>query len=253
MKILVVMEREMIIGNKNSIEYFQPVFEEETKDQMKKFEGNKKKKRKKKYMKLWGNCIPLSNYKGIENINVNYMLKRRKLRYKYEVANWKVFGDEKKKKEKETIYKGQIKSTSIKPRERVDQRNSENSAQRCKEHTFDHDSTVDESLVAAEHVDMNINHIGKQSQDIERNEILIHGNTCRTLEIVQSNKSEEYSPFPVIQFKSENQLSMKKAVWEEMFKFIQNNSDEELLHIDLDDPQIMRLVFSDGNWRSLSE
>jgi hypothetical protein len=53
---------------------------------------------KNKYIELWGNWVPLSNYKGIENINVNYMLKRRKLRYKYEVANWKVFGDEKQKK-----------------------------------------------------------------------------------------------------------------------------------------------------------
>jgi hypothetical protein len=41
---------------------------------------------------------------------------------------------------------------------------------------------------------------------------------------------------------------MKKAVWKEMFKFIQNNSDEELHHIDLNDPQIMKQVFSDGNW-----
>jgi hypothetical protein len=152
---------------------------------MKKFENNKKKKRKKKYMKLWGNCIPLSNYQGIENININYMMKRRRLRYKYEAAMWEVFGNEKQKKEKETIYKGLIKSKSNGPRERVDQRNSGSSVQRCKDPTFNHDSTVDESLVAAEHVDMNTNHIGKQSQDIELNEILIHGNTCRTLEIAQ--------------------------------------------------------------------
>jgi hypothetical protein len=58
--------------------------------------------------------------------------------------------------------------------------------------------------VAAKHVDMNTNHIGKQSQGIERNIILDHGTIWVKPEIVQSNKSEENSPFQVIQIKSEN-------------------------------------------------
>jgi hypothetical protein len=89
------------------------------------------------------------------------------------------------------VYKGLIKPRTIEPGERVDQRNSEDSVQRCKDLTFDHDSTVDESLVAAEHVDMNKNHIGKQSQGVKCNIILDHRTKCANPEIVQFNMSEE--------------------------------------------------------------
>jgi hypothetical protein len=49
--------------------------------------------------------------------------------------------------------------------------------------------------VVAEHADMNKNHIGKLSQGIERNDILIHGIKCRTLDIVQYGMSDEFKLF----------------------------------------------------------
>jgi hypothetical protein len=75
----------------------------------------------------------------------------------------------------------------------VNQRNSGKTVQRCGDLTFDHDSTVDEPLVAAVHKDMNNNHIGKQSQGVERFNLSIHGTKCRSLEIVRLGMGEELS------------------------------------------------------------
>jgi hypothetical protein len=153
---------------------------------MKKFEKGKRKKRKKKFKDLWNKCIPLSDFSGRNFINVNYMKQRREIRYKYEVLMYKVFGYEKLKKEVKTLYKGFIGDGTI------NQRSLEDSDRRCKDLTFNHDSNVDESLVAAEHDDMNEVHIGRQIQDIESTDILIHGTRCEALEIVQSKKNEEF-------------------------------------------------------------
>jgi hypothetical protein len=94
-------------------EFFQPGFEEVTQDQIRKLEKDKKKKRKKKFFKLWSDCISLSDYTGTNIINLQYMKKRRELRYKYEVINYTVFGFEKQKKEKKIIYKGLINSKAV--------------------------------------------------------------------------------------------------------------------------------------------
>jgi hypothetical protein len=114
------------------------------------------------------------------------MVKRREFRYNYELANYAVFGFE-KKKEEPIIYKGLINERKI------DQRNSENSVRKCEYLTFDHDFTVDEPLVAAEYNDMNKNHIGKQSQGIESIQISIHGTKFETSEIVQFNMGDEFN------------------------------------------------------------
>jgi hypothetical protein len=103
---------------KNYPELFEPGFEERTKKVVRKFEKGKRKKRKKKEFKLWNNCIRLSDYKGVMNINYEYMLKRREYRYKYECLNYAVFGYEKIKKENNTIYKSIITSKMNEPRER---------------------------------------------------------------------------------------------------------------------------------------
>jgi hypothetical protein len=47
--------------------------------------------------------------------------------------------------------------------ETINQRSSKNVEQKCEKLAFDHDSTVSWSLVAAEHDDTNLVHIGKQS------------------------------------------------------------------------------------------
>jgi hypothetical protein len=98
-------------------EYFEPSFEDVTQDAMRKLEKRARMKRKKKSFKLWNNCIPLSEYSGNQNINCQYMIKRRELRYKFEIVNYAVFGFEKKKKEKDIIYKGLINSSINEPGE----------------------------------------------------------------------------------------------------------------------------------------
>jgi hypothetical protein len=77
----------------------------------------------------------------------------------------------------------------------VNQRNSNETVRRCRDLTFNHDSTVGKSLVAAAHDDMNKNQIGKQSQDAESNVLSIHGKTCQNPEIVQTRMSEESNSF----------------------------------------------------------
>jgi hypothetical protein len=120
---------------------------------------------------LWGNCIPLSDYTIAEIINVYYMKKRREFRYKYEATNYAIFGYEKQKKETKIIYKSLINSKAIEPRERkLEALNRE-----CEGEVVDPQSMVDKPLVATEHEDMNINHIGRQSQGIESKNISFDG------------------------------------------------------------------------------
>jgi mRNA-degrading endonuclease RelE of RelBE toxin-antitoxin system len=69
-------------------EYFELSFEDVTQDTMRKLEKRARKKRKKKSFKLCNNCIPLSEYSGNQNINCHYMIKRRELRYKFEIVNY---------------------------------------------------------------------------------------------------------------------------------------------------------------------
>jgi hypothetical protein len=65
---------------------------------------------KKKRVKLWNNCIQLSRYSGLLNVNYQYMLKRREYIYKYEIVNYSVFGYEKTRKEANIVYKGIIET-----------------------------------------------------------------------------------------------------------------------------------------------
>jgi hypothetical protein len=132
----------------------------------------------------------------------------------------------------------------------VNQRNSENSVGRCEDLTFDHDSTVDEPLVAAEHKDINKNNIGKQSQGVESIDFSIHGTRCQNPEIVRFDRSEEVSSFPIIQFGPAIRLMKEEAVWKKasnLLKKFQINSDEELHHFNLDDPHITKHILGDGN------
>jgi cytochrome c peroxidase len=51
---------------------YEDEYEEESQNLIRKFE-----KRRKKNLKLWNNCIRLSEYSGDCNINLRYMIKRR--------------------------------------------------------------------------------------------------------------------------------------------------------------------------------
>jgi hypothetical protein len=81
----------------------------------------------------------------------------------------------------------------------VNQHNSGKTDQRCGNLPFNHDSTVDEPLPAAEHNDMNKNHIGRQNQGVEGFNFAIQGTKCQNSKIVQSGMSEEFSSFSDIQ------------------------------------------------------
>jgi hypothetical protein len=136
----------------------------------------------------------------------------------------------------------------------VNQRNSEKTVQRCGNLAFNYDSTVDKPLVAAEHKDKNKNHIGRQSQGVEGFNFSIHGTNCQNPKIVQLEKSEEFSSFPIIQFDPVSQKENEEAVWRKMFNLLKRNktnSDEELHHFDLKDLMIKKCIHSDGNWSFL--
>jgi hypothetical protein len=61
--------------------------------------------------------------------------------------------------------------------------------------TIDRQSIVDMSCTAAERKDMNKNHIGRQSQDVESFYYSIHGTICKNPGIVQLRMSEEFNTF----------------------------------------------------------
>jgi hypothetical protein len=119
------------------------------------------------------------------------MLKRRELRYKYEIVNYAVFGFEKQKKEKKIIYKGLINSKAVEPRRcKVEALDRE-----CEKQVVDRQSTVDKPLVTAEHNDMNKNHIGRQSQGVESNINLFDGKRYLTSETDSRNLIDEAHHF----------------------------------------------------------
>jgi hypothetical protein len=65
----------------------------------------------------------------------------------------------------------------------------------CEEQVKDGQSTVDKPLVAAEQVDMNKNHIGKQSQGVENNYNSFDGKNYLTSETGSRNSIEEAHHF----------------------------------------------------------
>jgi hypothetical protein len=100
---------------KKSPEVFEPGYEEKTKRVIRKLEKGKRKKRKKKNVRLWNNCIQLSKYSGVMIINYQYILKRREYRYKYEFVNYAVLWYE---KERNIIYIGIINTKINEPHQR---------------------------------------------------------------------------------------------------------------------------------------
>jgi hypothetical protein len=70
------------------------------------------KKRKKRYRKLWGNCVPLYNYKGRLNVSQELVRERRKIRYEEEKYLYEVFVI--RQKEKEEKFEVVIKDRTLK-------------------------------------------------------------------------------------------------------------------------------------------
>jgi hypothetical protein len=95
---------------------------------------------------------------------------------------------------------------------------------------------------------MNKNLIGKQSQGVERIYKSIHETICQSLEIVQLEMGEEFSPFSddiadFVEYQAEPNWSMKRSYLKE----IRNNSDEELHHFGVHDQLIKKIIQRDGN------
>jgi hypothetical protein len=171
----------------------------------------------------------LSDYLGISNIDIQYVIKRREIRYKYETINYAVFGFEKRKKEKNIIYKGLIKSRLGEPREGK----LEILDRECETQTIDRQSTVDKPLMAAAHIDMNKNHIGNQSQGVERNYNLFDGKTCLASETDSRNLIEDAHHF--IRFRrSYIRSSIRKLLnrkWSINVTQMKLFGDVEILHL----------------------
>jgi hypothetical protein len=79
------------------------------KDKMKK---RFQKKRKKKYRKLWGICVPLSNYKGSLTISQKLVQERRRSRYEEERYLYEIFVIN--QRDKEEKFQATVKDKSLK-------------------------------------------------------------------------------------------------------------------------------------------
>jgi hypothetical protein len=149
----------------------------------------------------------LSDYTGQKHVNMEYLIKRRELRYKLEALYYAVFGFEKKKNENKEniIFKGFISS---KPRE-TQRSKSELLDRECEVQTIDRQSTVDKPLVASVHKDMNKNHIGRQSQGVESSYLLFDRKSCVALATDSKSLIEKAHHFIVFR-KSYVKSSIKK-------------------------------------------
>jgi hypothetical protein len=97
-----------------------------------------KKKRRKKYKKLWRNTISLNLYNGNFDINLNYVIQK-------ELFN--SYGYYYLKKEVEPIFKGFNKKCYSEPQERK----SETEDWECEAQTIYHHTSVDEPFVTVDY------------------------------------------------------------------------------------------------------
>jgi hypothetical protein len=131
----------------------------------------------------------------------------------------------------------------------VNQRSSGKAVQKCRELAFNHDSTVDVSCAAAERKDMNKNHIGRQSQNVESYLNSVYETTCQDPEIEQLKMDEEVSTFSVVYHNIVDQNVQEESVLIEskcLLKGSYIDSDEELHHFNEDDRLVRNEDNSDG-------
>jgi hypothetical protein len=105
-----------------------------------------KKKRKKRYRKLWRNTFLLVDYRGTLEVSYEMVLKRRKIRAVEEVYLFNNFGFRYVRKEVELLIKGFNKLCYSEPRER----RSESMDCECEAQTINHQSNVVMTRPAAE-------------------------------------------------------------------------------------------------------
>jgi hypothetical protein len=105
-----------------------------------------KKKRKKRYKKLWRNTIPLVDYRGVLEISYEMIQRRRKIRAEEEEKLFMQFGYSYVRREVEPIFKGFNKVCYSGPRER----RSESLDCECEAQTINHQSNVVMSRPAAD-------------------------------------------------------------------------------------------------------
>jgi hypothetical protein len=137
-----------------------------------------KKKRRKKYKKLWRNTIPLSLYNGKIGIDLNYIIQRRKIRYNDEEDLFNNNGYYFVTKEIEPVIKGLSKKCYSELRER----RSETEDCECEAQTIYHHSNIDESLAAAGTKAMYTKHSGRQNGIVESTTDLADRTICLTSE-----------------------------------------------------------------------
>jgi hypothetical protein len=149
-----------------------------------------KKKRKKRYHKLWGNCVPLDKYKGNISINQEMVLDRRRRRYEEEKYLYMKFVIS--QKEEAEIFQATIKDDSLKVyygksyEHKYGDLGYESDAR-----IIDQFSVVDGSGVAVEDENLSQKQIRRQSPAIECIPVLTIGTTSLTSGTSPNNCAEE--------------------------------------------------------------
>jgi hypothetical protein len=157
-----------------------------------KIQKQKKMRRKKRYRKLWGNCVPLSNYKGCFIINQEMVLDRRRRRYQEDTL---IYNEHKCKKE--NVIQATFKDDTLKSfYDKTYERKQENLDCERDARTFDQSSAVDESDVTAENEYSTQNRICKQNSIVECTNNFVIGTTSLT-----SGTNPEIFAEEVISFK----------------------------------------------------
>jgi hypothetical protein len=148
------------------------------------------KKRKKRYRKLWDNCVPLSNYKSRLIVNQDLVRERRRIRYEEAKCLYEVFVIKQKEKEEKLqiiIKDKSLKNCYGKPYERkYDNLDSERDMQ-----TINQSSDVDGSGVATEDENLITSQIPKQNPAVECNQCLVIGKTSLISGEDPKNDTEE--------------------------------------------------------------
>jgi hypothetical protein len=151
-----------------------------------------KRKRKKRYGKMWNNCVPLTRYKGCLFINQEMISERREKRYQEEKFLYGEFVISRREKKiiKTTFKDVSLKSYYGKPYESK----YESLGYERDERTFDQSSSVDGSDVAAESEYSAQNRICRQNSAIECTNSSMIGTTSLTSGTNPNDYAEEVIP-----------------------------------------------------------
>jgi hypothetical protein len=151
-----------------------------------------RKKKKNKILMIWNNCIPLSDYRGKEVINLEYVICRRTIRRLNEQAVWLEFGHGIKKEASEVnncVYKGKTGYINNYHERKLVSQDCE-----CEAQAIDRQSTVGKPCEAADQILFSQKEInGTLIQVTESNNFSVDGTICRHSETNQESQGEECS------------------------------------------------------------